>query len=180
MMKSRVSSLKLESVTTNTKKNLSELSYNQPVLLVFLRHFGCVFCKEALADLSSLKKELVGKKVHLVFVHMAKEDIAESYFTKFGLAGVEHVSDPLKEVYQQFGLVRGNVSQLFGLGTWMRGFKLQTNGYTLEMGAELGDSFQMPGLFVLRDGKVVEEYVHKNASDRPDYLELVECSLAHI
>ena len=42
--------------------NLKMLSDEKPVLLVFLRHFGCVFCKEAMADLSKLKNEIIDFK----------------------------------------------------------------------------------------------------------------------
>jgi hypothetical protein len=39
----------------------------------------------------------------------------------------------------------------------------------------LGDGFQMPGVFVIREGEVREHFIHRLASDRPDYAKLVEC-----
>ena len=51
-----------ENIPTSTGESLSEVAEKQPVLLVFLRHFGCSFCREAISDLSKLKKRLEQKK----------------------------------------------------------------------------------------------------------------------
>ena len=36
-----------------------------------------------------------------------------------------------------------------------------------------GDGLQMPGVFVLVDGRVARAYRHRTAADRPDYAALV-------
>jgi hypothetical protein len=43
---------------TNYGVTLNELSRISPVLLVFLRHAGCTFCREALADLAARRPEI--------------------------------------------------------------------------------------------------------------------------
>jgi hypothetical protein len=35
-----------------------------------------------------------------------------------------------------------------------------------------GDGFQMPGAFLIRDGKVIREFRHKTVSDRVEYCDL--------
>ena len=35
--------------------NILRLSHQQPVMLVFLRHFGCTFCREAMRDLGRIR-----------------------------------------------------------------------------------------------------------------------------
>jgi len=55
----------------NTGGTLLELSRSNNILLVFLRHFGCVFCKEAMKDIANIKWDIRSKGVELVFVHMA-------------------------------------------------------------------------------------------------------------
>ena len=56
----------------------------------------------------------------------------------------------------------------------MRGFTAGViNGHGV--GSQLGDGFQMPGVFIIREGEVREEFIHKLASDRPDYEQLVKC-----
>jgi peroxiredoxin len=165
----------VEKMHTNTGKTLSELSSTQPVLLVFLRHFGCTFCREALADLAKQRELISESGIQLVFVHMTNTDIAERYFNRYNLEGVLHISDPECEYYRAFGLTKGNFTQLFGLQSWIRGF---TAGVVAGHGVgtqQLGDGFQMPGVFVIQKGKVINSFIHKLASDRPDYLDLVKC-----
>ncbi len=161
----------------NTGNNLYDYSQGQPVLLVFLRHFGCVFCKEAMRDLAAQKAKIENLGGEIVFVHMASNEIAEKYFKEFNLAGVKHISDPEKNHYQAFGLRKGSFTQLYGLSTWFRGFAPENKENKLEISKSLGDATQMPGIFHILDGKILESYIHNVASDKPDYLHLIECCL---
>jgi peroxiredoxin len=166
----------LEEMRTNTGLTLQSLTFQSPVMLVFLRHFGCVFCKEALDDISKRKESIESSGVKIVFVHMSDETTANEYFSRFHLKDVTFVSDPNQRYYAAFGLQRGSFNQLFGLQVWMRGFKLQNeNGYNLEMAKRLGDSFQMPGVFILHEGQIKEKFIHRHAAERPDYNQLVQC-----
>jgi len=164
----------LEKMVTNEGESLSKASSRQPVLLVFLRHFGCTFCREALADIASQRSSIEEKGSKIVFVHMATDTVAERYFNRYGLEGTSHISDPNCDYYTSFGLMKGNFTQLFGLQSWIRGFQaglLDGHG----VGPQLGDGFQMPGVFVIKNGEIKESFIHKLASDRPDYDELVKC-----
>ncbi|MCB0557080.1 MAG: redoxin domain-containing protein [Phaeodactylibacter sp.] len=158
----------------NTGQSLRELSENQPVLLVFLRHFGCTFCREALSDISEKREEIERMGTKVVFVHMTENSIADRYFSRYGLEGAVHISDPECRYYKLFGLIKGNMTQLFGLQTWIRGFSAGVMGGH-GLGPQLGDGFQMPGLFVIQDGVLKNSFIHKLASDRPDYVDLVRC-----
>src|SRR6185436_7525307 len=91
-----------------------EHSKKKDVLLVFLRHFGCTFCKEALKELSDLRHTEKFNHTELIFVHMSTEDIATNYFDKFNLNNVLHVADPECKFYTHFGLIKGTFNQLFG------------------------------------------------------------------
>jgi len=165
-------------MTTNTNSNLKMLSDEKPVLLVFLRHFGCVFCKEAMADLSKLKNEIIEKNFQIAFVHMAENEIAEKYLNNFGLGDSVHISDPDCIFYTAFRLTKGSFSQLYGLQTWIRGFSKENNIHKLEKAKQLGDSTQMPGIFIIYKGNITQYYIHKYAADRPDYLKLMDsCSI---
>ncbi len=69
------------------------MSLNQPVLLVFLRHFGCTFCREALSDLAKRGAEIDGYGGKLVLVHMSDVGTAEKYFAKYQIGPFVQVSD---------------------------------------------------------------------------------------
>ena len=164
----------LSSMTTNTGQNVYTISREKPVLVVFLRHFGCQFCREAMDELSRLRPKFEEMNTELVFVHMAERKVADDYFRKFGLSGVQNISDPTCHFYAAFGLIKGTFTQLFGLQSWFRGFTVQAK-YGAETSKALGDSFQMPGAFTIFDGEIKDSFVHKAASDRPDYNKLLMC-----
>ena len=164
----------LKEMTTNESNSLERLSFKKPILLIFLRHFGCTFCREAMAEIAERRSSIEAQGTKIIFVHMANNEIAERYFNRYELSGVEHISDPKCKYYAGFSLTKGNFNQLFGLQSFMRGFSAGViKGHGI--GAQLGDGFQMPGVFVLREGQVRESFIHKLSSDRPDYEELAKC-----
>lgn len=162
-------------ITVNSGKSLAHLAEKQPVLLIFLRFFGCSFCREAISDIARRRKKLEASGLRIVFVHMAPDpETAEKFFRKYRLFPIDHVADPEKVFYQAFGLSRGTPNQLFGLMNWIRGFEatvLEGHG-TAQHSTELGDGFQMPGVFVLQQGEVKSSFIHRNPYDRPDYEEI--------
>ena len=161
-------------IKTNTGSNVQDLSCSKTVLLIFLRHFGCQFCRQALDELSKMRSKFLKSGTEIVFVHMASNDLADEYFKKFNLDGVQHVSDPDCILYADFGLVKGSTTQLFGLQSWVRGFTLISK-FGAEQGNHLGDNFQMPGVFVISEGQIKSSFIHKYAAERPDYMQLIEC-----
>lgn len=164
----------LMEMRTQDDISVAELSIKQPVLLVFLRHFGCTFCREALSDIAKHRSEIEDKGAKIVFVHMSDHKLAERYFQRYGLDGIDHISDSNCTYYTIFGLTKGNFTQIFGLQSWIRGFQAGViNKHAV--GPQLGDGFQMPGVFMLLNGEVMGSFVHKVVSDRPDYEQLVAC-----
>ncbi len=166
--------LPLSSMKTNNGITLLEITENQPVMLIFLRHFGCTFCREELDNLSKKQESIEAQGTKLVFVHMTDNKTAEKYFTEFNIKNPIHISDPECQFYAEFGLVKGNFSQLFGFQNWSRAFNTGVlKGYG--WANQIGDGFQMPGIFVLSNGEVKASFVHKFASDQADYDELAKC-----
>jgi peroxiredoxin len=152
--------------------SLDEISRLSPAMIVFLRHAGCTFCREALADLAKKRPEIERNGTRLVLVHMGSEEHGQSFFGKYGLADVPRVSDPGRTLYRAFGLPRGSFGNLFGPKVWWRGFEAGILGRH-GVGRLVGDGFQMPGVFVVFHGEVIRTYRHQSAGDRPDYLALV-------
>lgn len=167
-------SLLLQEMTTNKGENLLELSKEQPVLLVFLRHFGCIFCREAMKDVAGKRDSFQDKGVKIVMVHMSDNTTADEYFNNYGLPGISHISDPDCKYYAAFGLAKGSFSQLFGLKNLIRGIELSAKG-NLPTFRQIGDGFQMPGIFMIRNKRIVDSYIHKTAADRPDYESIIAC-----
>lgn len=165
----------LENTITQKGVSINEISKSKTVLLVFLRHFGCVFCREAMKELSKKRAGFEKRGVELIFVHMSDDETAQKYFNTYNLAGVNSISNPTCSLYDQFGLTKGKPNQLFGLKNWVRGFEVVAKDPSILSLRQIGDGFQMPGIFMILDGEIKESFIHKSASDRPDYDTLVQC-----
>lgn len=161
----------LETVQTNSGETLAAMSYQAPVLTAFLRHAGCPFCREAAADLAREKPMFDAIGVRLALVHMGEERAGEQFFESYGLADTPRVSDPERTLYRALGLRRGGLRNLFGIRVLRRAISAASRGHW--PGALQGDSFQMPGLFLIRNGEIVRTFKYETAADRPDYAEFV-------
>jgi hypothetical protein len=63
---------------------------------------------------------------------------------------------------------------------WIRGFEasvVEGHGATYHS-EELGDGFQMPGVFVLHQGEIRNSFIHRFPYDRPDYEEICQIRLS--
>ena len=115
----------LSQTTTTTGVPLAAIADERPSLFVFLRHFGCTFCREAVSDLVRMRPA-IEERARLVVVHMGSPSEGTTFLTERGLPGVDHVSDPKARLYEAFGLERGTASQLFGPAVWRQGFSQVT------------------------------------------------------
>lgn len=156
--------------------SLLEHSEAARVLVVFLRHAGCTFCREALAELRDRRAALSSAGARLALVHMGDDQSAAEFFAGYGLDDVPRFSDPQCRLYRSFGLRRGSILQLFGPFVWWRGIVAGLLGGH-GVGSLAGDGFQMPGAFVVHRGRIVKEFRHRTAADRPDYAELAACPM---
>lgn len=95
---------------------------------------------------------------------------------RYGLGDVPQVSDPEAAMYREFGLGRGRLRQVLGLKVWLRGAQSFLWGGH-RVGRPIGDPLQMPGVFLLHRGRIVQGYIHETSADRPDYAAMAACEL---
>jgi peroxiredoxin len=162
----------LELFDATDGRNIGEMAQQGPLLLVFLRHFGCPFCKESLIQLAEYRAQLEAKGISIVLVYMVGDKVADEYLSAYGLNDLAQVSDPEEIFYKSFRLKRGNFTQLFGLKVWRRWVSLGLRKRLYNTRPE-GDVSQMPGIFLLNDGRIVKQFVHKSVADTPDYSQIV-------
>jgi len=165
----------LDEIIVEDGKTLLYISENQPVLLVFLRHFGCIFCRQALKDIGKKLDHFKDNNTKIIFVHMSDKETADKYFDEFGLSGTSSISDPDTKIYGMFGLVKGSFTQLYGLSVWAKGIKVAATEGVGFSTKQIGDSFQMPGIFVIYKGEFIYSYYHNKVSDKPDYETILNC-----
>jgi thiol-disulfide isomerase/thioredoxin len=164
----------LASIRTESGACLLTLAEESPVLLVFLRHFGCSFCRMTIAQIGELRGELAARGVRPVFVHLGTSEIAKAHFDFYGLSDVERIDDPEAAIYRcpVFGLGQKSpwwqlVNPVVWFG-WLRGAI-----FKFGIGKIQGDGSQMPGVFFLKGPKIVRKFIYRNISDQPKWLKLV-------
>lgn len=160
---------------TSNGSDVYTLSKDKLIFLTFLRHFGCVFCRESLVELSKRRVDMENDGIIPIFVHMSEPEVAVENFEKYGLKDVVHVSDTECRFYLAFGLVKGRFNQLFGLKTALRGFEVSLTKGIFPTLQQIGDGYQMPGIFMVRNGAVEEKFIHQYAAHKPDYESLIGC-----
>jgi hypothetical protein len=159
---------------TETGRSLLDLVDESPVLLVFLRHFSCAFCAQALDRVAQARTQIEGKGVRPVFVHLGSPERAKPYFDYYNLSDVERVSNPEATRYQLpfFALSRTNPYSHFLNPTVWKGW-LKGAMFKYGIGMIKEDAEQMPGVFFLKERKVERAFRHRTIADEPDYLKLV-------
>lgn len=144
-------------------KSIDSLSSDQPILLVFIRHAGCTFCRETLTLLAARLNEIRGLGLEPVVVHMSSLEEGERLLLSHGLKDTTHISDPGCVLYRHYQLGRGTVSQLFGPAVWWKGFQaaiLRGHG----VGRLSGDGFQLGGAAIVDQGRTVQVFPAANAT----------------
>lgn len=163
--------------TTNKGEVLLDVSKEQPVMLVFLRHFGCTFCRDTLTAISRYRDSIEKNGTRIVLIHQLDEENAIAELKKYNLSDIEHVSDKELILYKGFHLRRGTITQLFGVKEWSVFLKRGIIG-GLGIGAPGDqDPFQMPGIFLIFEGKIIKQFVHRTASETPPYMELAKMDI---
>jgi len=143
---------------------------SRPLFLVFLRHFGCTFCREAVDTISKKRTEIEAGGSRLAFVHLGTEEKAQWFFKPYGLLDVPRFSDPEGPLYQAFGLLRAELRQYLNSESIARMLLAWSRGHWV--GLPAGDIQRMPGAFLMDRGEIRKAFRHKLVSDRPDYVAL--------
>ena len=157
---------------TESGRTLLDLVDERPVLLIFLRHFGCTFCRQAIDDVAQVRGKLAERGVQVAFVHLGSPERAKPYFDYYKLSDVERVSDPEGALYRNpvFALARVNLLHIIRPAVWIGWLRGAVFKYKIGLLKE--DIQQMPGVFFLRDRAIATVFRHRTIADRPDYLGL--------
>lgn len=141
-----------------TFSSFSDESKKNPVLVVFLRHSGCTFCREMIADLKINSEELKKSQVSLVLVHMGLSDQVLP-------ADWKSVCDKERALYRLAGLERGTWRQVVSLSVLWRGFVAGIlNGHGV--GMLEGDGMMMPGAQLWKGGQLVFTWKAQNVAEK--------------
>lgn len=150
--------------------NLVSVSHDRPLVLVFMRHFGCTFTRQLLRGLEQLKADADRKGAELVLVHMLKQGQERPYLGED--PKVHSIADPKCRLYRAFGLGNGGIFELFGPKVWAAGMRAIFMG--CGVGKLAGNGLQMPGAFVFHRGAIIAAQRARTAAELPDLPRLFE------
>jgi thiol-disulfide isomerase/thioredoxin len=141
------------------------------LMVIFLRHFGCTYCRKTLATYKEFSEAYKDKMFSPLFIHMSSTNEGTKMLENYGLGGVAHISDPNQELYKLFSLDRGSLLQHFGPTVLKKGLKdLFVHG----VGGIKGDGFQMPGVFMINKNGVISSYRHSTVADDVNFEKLAQ------
>ena len=136
-----------------------------PTLLVFLRHFGCIFCREMVRDVRRAAEETPGYP-GVMFVFQGSVEQGLAFFGRWWPTA-RAIADPSARLYRAMGVRRGSAGQMIGLRVWGCGLRALGKGNFI--GKAVGDPWLMPGAFLVHRGAVAWTHQFKHAGDHPDW-----------
>ncbi len=153
---------------TGEPVQLATFWQNESVVLVFLRHLACSFCREQVTDLQLRTNEFLKLGTRVVLVTVNRWEETRKFCSDRNLLDpFVCVSDPDRTAYHAYSLSRGNTSQIFNPHVMARGVHAMLHGHF--NGIPKADPFQMPGVFAVNQkGIVIFAHRHRDASDNPD------------
>ena len=145
--------------TEGQQVTLAGLWKEKPVALVFLRHFGCIFCRENLALLKSDYPKFVEAGGQIACVGQGSHKVAKAIKILLDLPfPVLTCGDDLT-IFREWGLTRATFGQIFSPTVLIAGIKAMFHGH--RQTGVIGDGLQMAGSFVV-DTEGVVRFVHRN------------------
>ena len=152
-----------------------DLWKERPAVAVWLRHFGCVYCREQAGEFRRAEPALGSAGVRLGFIGNGTPRAARWFRDRFA-AGSTVLTDPDLVTYRLIG-ARSGILNTLGPRTWGAGLRAFRRG--ARQGAVRGHPFQQGGVLVVTpQGEVVFQHISRAAGDHPDVSEVVDAACA--
>jgi hypothetical protein len=143
---------------------LGHLWQDHPVVLVWLRHFGCLFCREQTAEFRARESDFETLGADVVFVSSGSARQARAFRDEF-CPDCTVLTDPKLITYRLIG-ARGGLMSTLGPQAWAAGIRALRGGARQQR--TQGHPFQQGGVLVVAPGDtVLYSYISKAAGDHP-------------
>lgn len=143
-------------------------------LLVFLRHFGCIFCRETLSDIRAMAESDPDFPKPLFFFQGNPTE-GRAFLRKYWPT-LRAVADPTGALYKEFGIERGGFMKMLGPSVWAAKARAEGKGHS--NGERTGDIWRLPGVFLVNGNRVLWSHDFRHAGDLPDYRAIVQIAKA--
>jgi peroxiredoxin len=143
---------------------LGELWAAETVVLVFVRHFGCLFCRQQIAAIVPLRRRLKSLGAELVVIGHGSPEQARAFrdeqATPFPL-----FTDPTRQAYCAVGM-RRSLRSVLTLRVLARSINAGARGF--RQTGVAGDPFQQGGVVVIAPTGVERyRFVSREAGEHP-------------
>ena len=133
-----------------------------PAVIVWLRHFGCVFCREQVAEIRASRSDIEACGAGIVFIGNGNARAA-AWFQKRFAADSTLLSDPDLVSYRAIG-ARSGLASTLGPAAWGAGLRAFRSG--ARQTTTKGHPYQQGGLVVIAPGtKVLYQHISRAAGD---------------
>jgi hypothetical protein len=122
---------------------LRELNGDNPFILIFLRHYGCIFCRYQVAQLRP------AADLPIYFVGMGSVEETSRFRSRMR-SPHRFISDPERTLYKRFGVPRAIAGQVFNLRAVGAGVRATLSGQF--QGRATSDPMQLGAAFILDGG----------------------------
>jgi peroxiredoxin len=150
--------------TQGRTRRLGDEWRSQPAIVVWLRHFGCLFCREMAADFRARQEEIAALGARLVFVGNGEVRWAREFAAQ-ECPECRLLTDPGLGSYRAIGARRG-WSTTLGARSVASGWRAFRRGF--RQTAVRGVADQQGGvLAVLPGDRIAYAYISASAGDHP-------------
>jgi hypothetical protein len=167
----RVPEVALESIVTGVglrPGTLADQIGEGVSLLVFLRHFGCMFCRESLADIRAAS-DADRDYPDVLFFFQGSPTEGRAFLRRYW-PEARAVADPELQFYQWFGVRRASFLEALGPSVLRSRSRAAAKGHS--NGARSGDIWRMPGVFAVEGHRIFWSHAPRHAADHPDFATL--------
>jgi hypothetical protein len=160
-----------------TPSLLGERWRRHPAVIVWLRHYGCIFCREQAAEMRAVAGDIESLRAELVFVGNGSPAQARDFRDRFAPDSIV-LTDPDLRTYRLIGARHGALKTL-GPRVWRSGLRALSRG--ARQTRVQGHAFQQGGVLVLVPGdRVVYSYISGEAGDHPPVAAVVDALRAAV
>ncbi|TGL28539.1 AhpC/TSA family protein [Leptospira koniambonensis] len=144
----------------------------KPSLVVFLRHLGCIFCRETVEDLRVFSSEMAAFPP-ILFVYPESVREGEEFFSRFW-PEAKAISNPNVSFYEQISVQEGNLIELAGPEVWVSAVRALAKGNFY--GVQGRHLLRMPGVFLVLKDRILWSHSYRHIGDEPDWSKLPGCT----
>jgi prostamide/prostaglandin F2alpha synthase len=157
---------------------------DRPAVLAFVRHYGCVFCRDQAVQLHRQRDEFEEAGVRLVVIGHGTPEMAASFRRAQGV-DLPVLVDPDRRIYDTVGAKVATLDELIGPRQILAGLRaaigsrLKQGSIAVHQGRIIGHAAQLGGVLVIApDGSVRYAHMSETASDYPPAREILAAARA--